>query len=178
MRKVLLGIMAAALLSGGCAPFKRTAIVGHGGAPQASQVFGDFGIQGNGNNYTIQRGSNVTELSIIGHNNLVTVEEGVMLRRVEMAGDNNTVSVPQNQLLVHVTRWGKNNQIVYRPTATAPTYAGVPYTPYVSPPLPPLEELPPMDETEPPAGREPPAEGGLPGEAEAMDQNPVDNTGE
>lgn len=112
MRTMLLSGLVMGLLaaSTGCAPTPRV-----GNSITANeQVFGDYGITGNGCNFTIVQGSKVTKLSIIGDNNTVNVQDGVTLYRIEFWGKGNTVIVPDTQFIYRVTEVG-SNQIIRRP---------------------------------------------------------------
>jgi hypothetical protein len=80
-----------------------------------SEVFwGNLGITGNENNYTLETGSAVEKLSIIGNNNRVTVQWGVKLGKVEIRGQNNTIALPR-YLIVRKSVWGNNNQFIETP---------------------------------------------------------------
>jgi hypothetical protein len=165
MRKLLAAavIVAVSLGVAGCA---QNAFVGHQNG-WAGVWFGDVGVKGNGNNVTVQCGSNLRKLSIWGDCNTVTVEDGVTLVHVEFFGKDNTVTIPAG-LLVRLTDWGKGNTLVRRQevwnrmieTPYGPTPAVVPLgpatpiptgTPVMPPPAEPSSgtEIPPEPTGEP-----------------------------
>ena len=123
----------------GCAP---NAYVGHQNG-WAGVWFGDLGIKGNGNNVTVQRGSNLRKLSVWGDCNTVTVEDGVTLVHIEFFGQNNTVTLPAG-LLIRLTDVGKGNSLVRRPevwdrmteTPYGPAPTIVPLSPVGGTPIP------------------------------------------
>lgn len=112
MKKLLAATIVVGVSLGvaGCA---QNAFVGHQNG-WAGVWFGDLGIKGNGNNVTVQRGSNLRKLSVWGDCNTATVEDGVTLVHIEFFGKNNTVTIPAG-LLVRLTDWGKGNTLVRRP---------------------------------------------------------------
>lgn len=163
MNKLLLTVASLALISGaaGCA---HNALVGHE-SQRGGRFYGDYGIKGNNNTITIQKGSRITKLSFWGDGNTATVEDGVTLQHVEFFGSNNTVSVP-GFLTFRVTQVGQNNQVVRRPMPMWETgsmddfYAA----PDVGPPpaMSPAEEMAPPGEAQPQTQPPPPGEeGGL-----------------
>ncbi len=95
----------------GCA---NSSVIAHG-TNRAGRVFGEAGITGNNNNFTVERGSRIHHFSIIGDTNSVMVEDGVWLQKVEVWGSNNTLSVP-DYLPIRYTEVGKGNRIERRPT--------------------------------------------------------------
>jgi hypothetical protein len=143
MRKLLAAtfIVGIALGVTGCAP---NAYVGHQNA-WAGVWFGDLGIKGNGNNVTVQRGSNLRKLSVWGDSNTATVEDGVTLVHIEFFGQNNTVTLPAG-LLIRLTDVGKGNTLVRRPEV----WDRMTETPYG--PAPTIVPLPPVGGTQAPTG--------------------------
>jgi hypothetical protein len=120
--KLLLALIAGLLVSAaGCG--RPTRIIGHG-IQQPVQLFGDVGITGNNNDFTVLAGSRVTKLSIIGDDNRITVEEGVALNRVEFFGNGNTLSVP-DFLVIRTAQVG-TNQIIRRPREPRPADDWIP----------------------------------------------------
>jgi hypothetical protein len=109
----LLGVV---LLTSGCTGrWKTNPIVNPRGSVEARRYYGNVGIEGNGNNVTMQAGSNVPRLSIFGHNNQVVVEDGCTLFEVEIVGDGNIVNLPARHVLVRAKIWGKSS-VTYRGT--------------------------------------------------------------
>ncbi len=116
MKQALFGLAVVIGVAGiGCAvnPSVGTGIVA------AQKYFGDVGIDGNGQNVTVLKGSRVTKLSIIGNNNTVTVEEGAAVYRIEFWGSGNTVMIPDNLWVLRTNNVGRN-QIIRRPTSAPP----------------------------------------------------------
>lgn len=95
----------------GCA---NSSVIAHG-TNRSGRVFGEAGITGNNNTFTVERGSRIHHFSIIGDNNSVMIEDGVWLQKVEVWGSNNTLSVP-DYLPIRYTEVGKGNRIERRQT--------------------------------------------------------------
>jgi hypothetical protein len=110
-RAALIAMAAAALLAAsGCSSTNR--IVGHN-LTQTGHWYGELGITGDANNFTVQSGSRITKLSIMGDGNTITVQERCSLGKIEICGENNTVNIP-DYLVVRIAQWGSENQIVRR----------------------------------------------------------------
>jgi hypothetical protein len=110
-RGCIVASLSGLLLTGfGCA---NTSVIGDN-TSRGGRVFGEAGITGDGNTFTVERGSRIHHFSIIGNKNNVLVEEGASLRKVEVWGSNNVVSVPDNTT-IRLTEVGKGNRIERRP---------------------------------------------------------------
>lgn len=107
-----LGLLAGLwLTSFGCA---NSSVIADGTA-RGGRVFGEAGITGHKNTFTVERGSRIHHFSIIGDDNSVIVEEGAWIQKVEVWGRNNTVSVPADTT-IRMTEVGKGNRIERRPS--------------------------------------------------------------
>ncbi|MGD8450976.1 MAG: hypothetical protein PVJ57_04085 [Phycisphaerae bacterium] len=111
MNRIVLVVMALGVLLGvcGCA---HNSLAGDQ-STRTGVYFGDVGIWGSGNQWTVQRGSRLTKVSFFGHQNTVMIEDDVTLPKVEFIGDDNTISVPE-YLMFRVTEIGKNNKVIRR----------------------------------------------------------------
>ncbi len=94
-----------------------------GGQTRSGRFFGDLGIRGSENNWTVETGSELRRLSVWGDANRITVQYGARISKVEVFGKNNIIMLPK-YLIVRHSVIGGNNQFLDTPRDQYSGYQG------------------------------------------------------